>query len=89
VTQSVLVDTDVLIDVLRQVETTIAILKSATITASPIISAVTQMELIVGCRNAVESRNLDRFFQSFEIFHISALIFSQAVQLLHQYRLNP
>jgi predicted nucleic acid-binding protein len=82
------VDTDVLIDVLRQVETTISILKSATITASPIISAVTQMELIVGCRNAVELRSLDRFLQSFEIVDISESISSQAVQLLHQYRLS-
>jgi predicted nucleic acid-binding protein len=88
VKQCVLVDTDVLIDVLRQVETTISILKSATITASPIISAVTQMELIVGCRNAVELRSLDRFLQSFEIVDISEAISSQAVQLLHQYRLS-
>jgi predicted nucleic acid-binding protein len=88
VKQCVLVDKDVLIDVLRQVETTISILKSATITASPIISAVTQMELIVGCRNAVELRSLDRFLQSFEIVDISEAISSQAVQLLHQYRLS-
>jgi predicted nucleic acid-binding protein len=88
VKQCVLVDTDVLIDVLRQVETTISMLKSATITASPIISAVTQMELIVGCRNAVELRSLDRFLQSFEIVDISEAISSQAVQLLHQYRLS-
>jgi predicted nucleic acid-binding protein len=88
VEQCVLVDTDVLIDVLRQAETTISILKSATITASPIISAVTQMELIVGCRNAVELRNLDRFLQSFEIVVISEAISSQAVKLLHQYRLS-
>jgi predicted nucleic acid-binding protein len=88
VKQCVLVDTDVLIDVLRQVETTISILKSATITASPIISAVTQMELIVGCRNAVELRSLDGFLQSFEIVDISEAISSQAVQLLHQYRLS-
>jgi predicted nucleic acid-binding protein len=88
VKQCVLVDTDVLIDVLRQVETTISILKSATITASPIISAVTQMELIVGCRNAVELRNLDRFLQSFEIVDISEKISRQAVELIHQYRLS-
>jgi predicted nucleic acid-binding protein len=66
----------------------IAILKSATITASPIISAVTQMELIVGCRNSVELRNLDRFLQSFEIVDISEEISRQAVELIHQYRLS-
>jgi predicted nucleic acid-binding protein len=88
VKQCVLVHTDVLIDVLRQVETMIAILKSATITASPIISAVTQMELIVGCRNSVELRNLDRFLQSFEIVDISEEISRQAVELIHQYRLS-
>lgn len=86
--QSILVDTDVLVDVLRQVETTISILQTATITASPIINAVTQMELIVGFRNATELRNLDYFLRSFEIINLSEAISTEAVQLLHQYRLS-
>ena len=87
-TQRVLVDTDVLIDVFRQIEATIAILQTAEARASLGVSAVTQMELIVGCRNARELQNLDRFLQPFEVVSLSEGISKQAIALLRQYRLS-
>jgi predicted nucleic acid-binding protein len=35
--------------------------------AAPAISAVTQMELIVGCRNKTELRALERFLSPFRV----------------------
>lgn len=87
-TQRVLVDTDVLIDVLRSIDTTIAILQAAQASSTLCISAVTQMELIVGCRNARELEGLERFLQSFEMISITEVISKQAVQTLRQYRLS-
>lgn len=87
-TQQVLVDTDILIDVFRQIETTIAILQAVEAQSALCICAVTKMELIVGCRNTRELQNLDRFLQPFEVINLSQEISERAVQLLRQYRLS-
>lgn len=87
-TQRVLVDTDILIDVLRSVTSTIAILQSTEASSTLCISTVTQMELIVGCRNARELQGLDRFLQQFEVVNITETISRHAVQVLKQYRLS-
>lgn len=87
-TQRVLVDTDILIDVFRSIASTIAILQSTEASSTLCISTVTQMELIVGCRNARELQGLDRFLQQFEVVNITETISKQAVQILKQYRLS-
>lgn len=87
-TQRVLVDTDILIDVFRSIASTIAILQSTEVSSTLCISTVTQMELIVGCRNARELQGLDRFLQQFEVVNITETISKQAVQILKQYRLS-
>lgn len=86
--QRVLVDTDILIDVLRSIDTTIAILQATQASSTLCISVVTQMELIVGCRNPRELQSLERFLQSFEVISITKAISEQGVQLLRQYRLS-
>lgn len=53
------VDTDILIDALRDMQEAVTTLEE--IEERAIISIVTQMELIVGCRNARELRRLERF----------------------------
>lgn len=88
VTQRVLVDMDILIDVLRLIASTIAILQATEALSMLCISAVTQMELIVGCRNARELKNLERFLQQFKIISITEAISKQAAQILKQYRLS-
>lgn len=87
-TDRVLVDTDVLIDVLRSIKSTIAILQATEASSTLCISVVTQMELIVGCRDARELQTLDRFLQQLEVISITEIISKQAVQLLKQYRLS-
>ena len=65
-TDWVLVDTDVLIDVGRSVTEAITCLQQIEQQASPAISVVTQMELIIGCRDKAELRTVERFLQRFQ-----------------------
>jgi predicted nucleic acid-binding protein len=46
------------------------------------------MELIVGCRNKAEFRELDEFLQFFQILRLTSQISDRAVFLLRQYRLS-
>lgn len=86
--QRILVDTDVLIDAGRGVETAIIQIENADQTSTLAISTVTQMELIVGCRNRVELQTLERFLKRFETIRLSELISDKAVDLLRDYRLS-
>ncbi|MDQ7030442.1 MAG: type II toxin-antitoxin system VapC family toxin [Ardenticatenia bacterium] len=52
------------------------------------MSVVTQMELIVGCRNKAELRALEQFLRRFRILKIDETISDKAVELLQQYRLS-
>ncbi len=52
------------------------------------LSIVTQMELIIGCRNKRELRSLTGFLERFLIIKIDRIISDTAVDLLLQYRLS-
>jgi len=82
----VLVDTDVLIDAGRNIREAVSCLERTEQQASLMISVVTQMELIVGCRNKAELRSLERFLQRFRVIRLSERISDIAVDLLHRYR---
>ncbi len=56
--------------------------------SSPAISVVTEMELIVGCRNKTELRKLDRFLRRFQVVRLTEAISDRCVQLLRHYRLS-
>jgi predicted nucleic acid-binding protein len=86
-TSLVLVDTDILIDAGRGIPLAVAFLarQSEEVMA---ISAVTRMELIVGCRNRSELRTLDRFLRAFRVFALTPEITQKAEDLLRQYRLS-
>jgi predicted nucleic acid-binding protein len=88
VAEIVLVDSDVLIDIGRKVEAAVACLDQIERHSSPAASAVTQMELIVGCRNQTELRKLDRFLRRFQVVQLTEAISERAVQLLRRYRLS-
>ncbi|MBE9229684.1 type II toxin-antitoxin system VapC family toxin [Phormidium sp. LEGE 05292] len=86
--QRVLIDTDVLIDVSRGIEGTLALLDTTEATATLAVSVITQMELMVGCRNKSEQQVIERFLSRFEVIHVNESISNQAVELLRQYRLS-
>ena len=56
-----LVDTDILIDVARKERIAVDLLKTEEKRSILQVSSITQMELIVGCRNKSELQALDKF----------------------------
>jgi len=84
----VLIDTDILIDVSRGVGEAVACLNQLGLQQALAMSAITHMELVVGCRNTVELRALTQFLQRFTIFPVNEEISRSAVDLLTRYRLS-
>ena len=84
----VVVDTDVLIDAARKVDEAVACLEQVEENASLAISAVTEMELIIGCRNKAELRSLEQFLSRFRVLHLNEQVSETAVDLLRRYRLS-
>jgi hypothetical protein len=88
VSDFVLIDTDILIDAGRGLTDAIACLQLIEQEAVPAISVVTQMELLVGCQNKTELRNLDRFLNRFQIVKLNEQITDKSVDLLRRFRLS-
>ncbi len=84
----VILDTDVLIDAGRGMSEAIACIQQIERQASLAIAVVTQMELILGCHNKTELRNIDRFLSRFEVLKLNEQISDVAVDLLRRYRLS-
>ena len=85
---SVIVDTDVLIDAARGVSEAVTCLEQIEQNAALAISVVTQMELIIGCRNKADLRSLERFLARFQVLDVNERISTIAVNLLRRYRLS-
>jgi hypothetical protein len=83
-----ILDTDILIDVGRGVQDAINCLQRLAQQATLAVSTVTQMELMVGCRNKTEWHNLEIFLRRFQVLKITEPISDRAVDLLTQYRLS-
>lgn len=83
-----IVDSDILIDVARGEADAINCLLRLEETSTLAISAVTQMELIVGCRNKTELKDLETFLNRYQILKIIDQISDRAVDLLEQYFLS-
>lgn len=85
---TLMVDTDVLVDVARGVAEAASFLAAAGTKSQLVISSVTEMELIVGCRNKVELKALDDFLGQYERVRLTAQIADDAADLLRQFRLS-
>ncbi|MFP4395318.1 MAG: type II toxin-antitoxin system VapC family toxin [Anaerolineales bacterium] len=83
-----IVDTDILIDVGRNVTSALTYIKELEKNSVLAVSAITYMELIVGCRNKIELQDLDNFIQPYEILPVNKAISNEATMLLRQYRLS-
>jgi predicted nucleic acid-binding protein len=85
----ILIDTDILIDAARNVKEAVNALQQVEQhQPSAAVSSVTQMELIIGCRDKNELRSLDHFLERFQILSVSEQISDTAIDLLKQYRLS-
>jgi hypothetical protein len=83
-----LVDTDILIDAGRGVPEAIDCLKDIKANSTLTISIITQMELMIGCRNKSELQKLDKFLKQFQIVRLNEAISEKSVELLRIYRLS-
>jgi hypothetical protein len=89
VPQLILVDTDILIDAGRKGTEAVDYLEHMEQQATLGLSVITQMELMVGCRNKRELRVLERFLRRFSIVTLNEAIAATGVTtLLRQYRLS-
>lgn len=86
--QQLIIDTDILIDAGRAVEVAVMRLEFEAQTLTLTISVVTQMELIVGCRNLMELQALEQFLRRFEIVQLNEAVSDRTVDLLRTYRLS-
>jgi predicted nucleic acid-binding protein len=84
----VIVDTDVLIDAGRGMGDAVVCLQDIEQQSALAISAVTQMELLIGCQNRTELRALERFLNRFQVVKLNEQISDTAIDLLRRYRLS-
>ena len=84
----VIVDTDVLIDAGRNIADAVTCLEQVERQASLAISVVSEMELVVGCRDKAELRTLDKFLARFWVMKLDEQTSDIAVDLLRRYRLS-
>ncbi len=84
----VMVDTDILVDVARGVKKADTFLNEMKSNHVLAISSVTEMELIVGCRNKSELANLKLFLSDYKRIKLDKRISDEAVELLRQFRLS-
>ena len=87
-TPSLLVDTDILIDVARGNDIALQFLNRAEQQGPLAVSIVTEMELIVGCRNRRELKSMDTFLKRFTVIPLTLEISTSASNLLRTYRLS-
>jgi len=86
--QIIIVDTDILIDAGLKIDKAINYLQRLEQENTLGVSLITQMELIVGCRNKRELNSLDKFLRRFEIININETISLKSAELLRKYRLS-
>ena len=84
----ILVDTDILIDAGRGIAEAVDCLRQIEGQHTLATSVVTQMELIIGCRDKRELRTVEVFLQRFHIIDLNEYISLKAVELLLRYRLS-
>jgi predicted nucleic acid-binding protein len=83
-----IVDSDILIDAGRGIDTAINFLKLRESSSDLAICVITQMELTVGCRNKTEQHDLTKFLSRFQILPITADISDRAADLISAYYLS-
>jgi len=84
----VLVDTDILIDFAGSIQDASEVLIQLERRSTLAISAITELELLVGCRNKVELQNTDRLLERFQIIPLNEQVSNLATSLIRKYRLS-
>ncbi len=71
-TEKLLIDTDVLIDYLRNISQAVNFLENKIETSACYLSVITIAELFAGVREGKERSAMEKFFQAFEIVEVDA-----------------
>ena len=85
---NLLLDTDIIVNVGRGDAGAVAQVNTMLKAGPTYISAVTEMELVVGCRNKTELKNLSKLLERFVVVPLTPEITTSAVTLLKSYRLS-
>lgn len=83
-----LVDTDVLIDELRQVPLANQVLQVAAQQSKLAVSMFTRLELLVGCRDLVSKQRVERLLRGFQLLPVTVEISELTNQLVTTYWLG-
>ena len=83
-----IVDTDILIDAGRKISQAVQYLEQAEAESGLAVSAITQMELLVGARDKQAQIVVERFLLRFTVVKLNPGITDIACELLLQYRLS-
>jgi len=84
----ILVDTDILIDVGHNEADAVGFLDKAESNSILAVSAVTKLELLVGCRNKTEFHAVEKFLERFELIKLDETKTDIAIDLIRRYRLS-
>ncbi len=85
---TIVVDTDILIDAGRGIEEALTFLEKYEHSTTLSVSIITKMELVVGCRDKHELRDMEKFISRFLVLNLNEDISIKADDLLLQYRLS-
>jgi predicted nucleic acid-binding protein len=83
-----LTDTDILIDAARGVSDAVSFLNSQRAGAGITISIISAMELVAGCRDTAELRQVQQFLRHATAHPVSASISQAAYQLMETFSLS-
>ena len=86
--EKILVDTDILIDAAQNDANAIAFLNNAESVSILAVSAVTKLELMVGCRNKTEFHATEKFLDRIELIKLDEDKTDIAIDLIRRYRLS-
>lgn len=85
---AVIVDTDILIDLAHENEVAIKCLKKLEKAYKLEVSAITRLEILVGCRNKSELRETNNFLEGFPTNSLTPEITRKTIDLINQYFLS-
>lgn len=85
---TVLLDSDILIDLAHGQPAAIRFLSDLESRAVLTISIISEMELLIGCRNKTEVGKMDKFLKGFQVLRLSEDISTEALELLRRYRMS-
>ncbi len=83
-----LIDTDILIEAIRSMPQAIDCLAKYDQQSILAISVITQLELMVGCRNKSELQKLEKFLRRFKIITLNDQASQIVADLIKKYRLS-